>query len=158
MTHLEGFADEFVMVGQVGPAVDAGVGPVAGGQILAECLRHLRAKNKFPLLYYNADCTFLCSSYAPPGSELLAGPVLPMLVWSAAEPPGDRGQISDLGISGSSQYLSDMQEMFAIVLFIALMGSCAANGKCRFYPSTKSKTQLCIVFKILFYNVSEKFY
>lgn len=46
MTHLEGFADEFVMVGQVGPAVDAGVGPVAGGQILAECLRHLRAKNK----------------------------------------------------------------------------------------------------------------
>ena len=37
-THLEGFADEFVMVGQVGPAVDAGIGPVAGGQILAKCL------------------------------------------------------------------------------------------------------------------------
>lgn len=41
LAALEGFADEFVMVGQVGPAVDAGVGPVAGGQILAECLRHL---------------------------------------------------------------------------------------------------------------------
>ena len=41
VTDLEGFADEFVMVGQVGPAVDAGVGPVAGGQILAECLGHL---------------------------------------------------------------------------------------------------------------------
>ena len=37
-THLEGFADEFVMVGQVGPAVDAGISPVAGGQILAKCL------------------------------------------------------------------------------------------------------------------------
>ena len=45
MTHLEGFADEFVMVGQVGPAVDAGVGPVAGGEILAECLRHLLETN-----------------------------------------------------------------------------------------------------------------
>lgn len=41
LAALEGFADEFVMVGQVGTAVDAGVGPVAGGQILAKCLRHL---------------------------------------------------------------------------------------------------------------------
>lgn len=41
LAALEGFADEFVMVGQVGPAVDAGVGPVAGGKILAKCLGHL---------------------------------------------------------------------------------------------------------------------
>ena len=37
-SNLEGFADELVMVGQVGPAVDAGISPVAGGQILAKCL------------------------------------------------------------------------------------------------------------------------
>ena len=47
MTHLEGFADEFVMVGQVGPAVDAGVGPVAGGKILAKCLGHLFETNTY---------------------------------------------------------------------------------------------------------------
>ena len=117
MTHLEGFADEFVMVGQVGPAVDAGVGPVAGGQILAECLRHLRAKNKFPLLYYNANCTFLCSSYAPPGSELLAGPVLPMLVWSAAAPPreGDKHQIWEyLGAHNISVICRKCSQLFSL--------------------------------------------
>ena len=98
MTHLEGFADEFVMVGQVGPAVDAGVGPVAGGQILAECLRHLRAKNKL-CVFAGLLTTFLCSSYAPPGSELLAGPVLPMLGWSAAAPPGAEDNIRSGGRS-----------------------------------------------------------
>ena len=40
-SNLEGFADELVMVGKVGPAVDAGVGPVARGKILTESLRHL---------------------------------------------------------------------------------------------------------------------
>ena len=65
MTHLEGFADEFVMVGQVGTAVDAGVGPVTGGQILAKCLRHLfQKREKITALNYlvNLFLTFLCSS------------------------------------------------------------------------------------------------
>ena len=40
--HLEGFADEFIVVGEVSAAVDAGVGPVTlTRQILTKCLRHL---------------------------------------------------------------------------------------------------------------------
>jgi len=38
LATLEGFGDEFVMVGEVGAAVDAGVGPVAGGKVRPESL------------------------------------------------------------------------------------------------------------------------
>ena len=42
VSHLEGFADEFIVVGEVSAAVDAGVGPVTlTRQILTKCLRNL---------------------------------------------------------------------------------------------------------------------
>ena len=60
-------------------------------------------------------------------------------------------------MSGHLVVSSGMQEMFANVHFIALMCSCAANGNVDFALTQRLKRNYGVL-KILFYNVSEKFY